>query len=164
MAYQLSFFCRSGEESGDEALDHLLDHLLESGNALLGEWLGPYEDSVAAFRLGTRSKDSDGPVADLLTLELHVGVAEIAESVIAASPHDERGIWGCDLLATVTLGGDNPDWALVHHIWAAVVSLWKAVPWDESSGFGVAAGELPQQGFPGDGLLSRSASANQQGR
>ncbi|MFF3156999.1 hypothetical protein [Streptomyces sp. NPDC057910] len=181
MAYQLSFFCRSGEESGDEALDHLLDHLLESGNALLGEWLGPYEDSVAAFRVGTRSKDSDGPVADLLTLELHVGVAEIAESVIAASPHDERGIWGCDLLATVTLGGDNPDWALVHHIWAAVVSLWKAVPWDESSGFGVAAGELPQQGFPGDGLLSRSAirplnvrlrdnrgqswtSANQQGR
>ncbi|MFJ2392832.1 hypothetical protein ACIOTI_08795 [Streptomyces sp. NPDC087843] len=144
MAYQLSFFCRSGEENGDEALDRLLDYLLESGDGLVGEWLGPFEDSVAAFRLGTRSRDSDGLVPDLLTLELHVGVAEIAESVIAASPNDEGGIWGCDLLAIVTLSGDNPDWTLVHRIWAAVVSLWKAVPWDESSGFEIAAGEAPQ--------------------
>ncbi|MFF4836675.1 hypothetical protein [Streptomyces sp. NPDC001315] len=139
MVYQLSFFCRSGEDRGDEALDRLLDHLLESGDRLVGEWLGPFEDSVAAFRLGTGGSDSDSPVADLLTLEIHVGVAEIAESVIAASPNDERGIWGCDLLATVTLSGDNPDWALVHRIWAAVVSLWGAVPWDESSGFEIAA-------------------------
>ncbi|MGW4610276.1 hypothetical protein ACWENS_44720 [Streptomyces sp. NPDC004532] len=136
MAYRLSFFCRSGEERGDEALDRLLDHLLESGARLVGEWLGPFEDSAAAFRLGT---GIDRPVADLLTLEVHVGVAEIAASVIAASTDDERGIWGCDLLATVTLSGDNPDWALVHRIWAAVVSLWKAVPWDESSGFEIAA-------------------------
>jgi hypothetical protein len=80
----------------------------------------------------------------LLTLEVHVGVAEIAESVISASPNDEWGIWGCDLLATVTLSGDNPDWALVHRIWAAVVSLWRAVPWDESSGFEIAASGAPQ--------------------
>ncbi|MGW2932792.1 hypothetical protein ACWDA7_13210 [Streptomyces sp. NPDC001156] len=117
MAYQLSFFCRSGEDRGDEALDRLLHYLLESGDRLVGEWL--------------------------LTLEVHVGVAEIAESVITASPNDEQGIWGCDLLATVTLSGDNPDWALLHRIWAAVVSLWGAVPWDESSGFEIAAG-MPQ--------------------
>ncbi|MEV6992007.1 hypothetical protein AB0N87_22735 [Streptomyces sp. NPDC093228] len=140
MAYQLSFFCRSGEDRGDEALDRLLDHLLESGDRLVGEWLGPFEKSVAAFRLGTGCSDSDRPVADLLTLEVHVGVAEIAEPVIAASPNDEQGISGCDLLATVTLSGDNPDWPLVHRIWAAVVSLWGAVPWDESSGFEIAAG------------------------
>ncbi|MFJ8104492.1 hypothetical protein [Streptomyces sp. NPDC096132] len=139
MVYRLSFFCRSGEVRGDEALDRLLDHLLENGDRLVGEWLGPFEDSVAAFRLGTGSSDSDSPVADLLTLEMHVGVAEIAESVIAASPDDERGIWGCDLLATVTLNGDNPDWALVQRIRAALVSLWGAVPWDESSGFEIAA-------------------------
>jgi hypothetical protein len=140
VTYQLSFFCRSGEESGDEALDRLLDHLLESGVPLVGECLGPYEAPVAAFRLGTGRSGSDRPVADLLTLEVHVGVAEIAESVIAASPNDEHGIWGCDLLATVTLSGDNPDWPLVDRIWAAVVSLWGAVPWDESSGFEIAAG------------------------
>ncbi|MER5430570.1 hypothetical protein [Streptomyces sp. NPDC002588] len=139
MAYQLSFFCRSGEDRGDEALDRLLDYLLENGDPLVGEWLGPFEDPVAAFKLGTGSSDSDTPVADLLTLELHVGVAEIAESVIAASPNDEQGIWGCDLLATLTLSGDNPDCALVHRIWAAVVSLWGAVAWDESSGFEIAA-------------------------
>ncbi|MGW1913164.1 hypothetical protein ACWCQS_21105 [Streptomyces sp. NPDC002076] len=140
VAYQLSFFCRSGEDRGDEALDRLLDYLLESGDRLVGEWLGPFGDSVAAFRLGTGSSESDRPVADLLTLEVHVGVAEIAGSVITASPNDEQGIWGCDLLATVTLSGDNPDWALLHRIWAAVVSLWEAVPWDESSGFEIAAG------------------------
>lgn len=44
VAYQLSFFCRSGEENGDEALDRLLDYLLESGDGLVGEWLGPFED------------------------------------------------------------------------------------------------------------------------
>ncbi|MET9716268.1 hypothetical protein ABZZ46_12750 [Streptomyces rochei] len=92
MAYQLSFCCRSGAERGDEALDRLLDYLLESGDRLVGEWLGPFEDSVAAFRLGTGSSDNDRPVADLLILEVHVGVAEIAESVIAASPNDEWGI------------------------------------------------------------------------
>ncbi|MEU4172077.1 hypothetical protein AB0F46_34995 [Streptomyces sp. NPDC026665] len=139
MAYQLSFFCRSGEERGDEALDRLLDHLLETGGGLRGEWLGSYEDGVVAFRLGTGDSDGLGAVTDLLTLEVHVGVAEIAESVIAASPDDERGIWGCDLLAIVTLSGDNPDWALVHRIWASVVDLWRAVPWDESSGFEIAA-------------------------
>ncbi|MER5177140.1 hypothetical protein ABT009_01960 [Streptomyces sp. NPDC002896] len=140
MAYQLSFFCRSGEERGDEALDRLLDCLLESGERLVGESLGPFDDSVAAFKLGTGSSDGDMPVADLLTLEVHVGVAEIAESVIAASPNDEQGIWGCDLLAIVTLSGNDPDWGLVNRIWAAVVSLWRAVPWDESSGFEIAAG------------------------
>ncbi|MFC8239997.1 hypothetical protein [Streptomyces chartreusis] len=139
MAYQLSFFCRSGESRSDEALDRLLDHLLESGHRLVGEYVGPFEDSVAVFRLGTGSSDSDRPVADLLTLDVRVGVAEIAESVIAASPDDEQGIWGCDLLATITLSGDNPDWALVHRIWAAMESLWEAVPWDESSGFEIAA-------------------------
>ncbi|MGW7383372.1 hypothetical protein [Streptomyces sp. NPDC054794] len=104
----------------------------------MGEWLEPFKDSVAALRLGTGSSDSDRPVANLLTLKVHVGVAEIAESVIAASPNDEQGIWG-DLLATATLSGDNPDWPLVQRIWDTVVSLWGAVPWDESSGFEIAA-------------------------
>ncbi|WP_329411755.1 hypothetical protein OG802_18005 [Streptomyces sp. NBC_00704] len=142
--YRLSFFGRSGEEGGAEALDRLLDRLLESGDGLWGESSEPLEDSVAAFRLGTISGDGLGPVADLLTLDVRVGVAEIAESVIAASPHDERGIWGCDLLVTVALGGDDPDWALLHRIWTAVVDLWAAVAWDESSGFGVAAGAVPK--------------------
>ncbi|MFF3559564.1 hypothetical protein ACFYXS_05935 [Streptomyces sp. NPDC002574] len=139
MAYQLSFFCRSGEERGDQALDRLLDRLLESGEGLVGEWQGPFGDSVAAFKLGTKSSMDDTSVADLLTLEVHVGVAEIAESVIAASPNDAESIWGCDLLAIVTLSGSDPDWPLVNRIWAAVTSLWNAVPWDESSGFEIAA-------------------------
>ncbi|MEU6339812.1 hypothetical protein ABZ883_02475 [Streptomyces sp. NPDC046977] len=144
MAYQLSFFCRSGEERGDEALDRLLDRLLETGEGLTGEWQGPYGDSVAAFRLGTRSSVGDGPVADLLTLEVHVGVAEIADSVTAASPDDAEGIWGCDLLAVVTLSGSDTDWPLVNRIWAAVVGLWGAVAWDESSGFGIAVSAPPR--------------------
>ncbi|WP_033257886.1 MULTISPECIES: hypothetical protein [Kitasatospora] len=37
-----------------------------------------------------------------------IGVGWIAESVIAASPGNEQGIWGCDLLATVTLTGNVP--------------------------------------------------------
>ncbi len=39
-----------------------------------------------------------------------------ALSVIAASPDDEWGIRGGDLLAAVTLSGDNPDWPLLHRM------------------------------------------------
>ncbi|MFE2267347.1 hypothetical protein [Streptomyces griseosporeus] len=143
MAYTLSFFCRSGEDRADEALHHLLEHLMENGGRVVGESLGPFGDGVAASDLGTRRGDGGGPVADLLTLEVHVGVAEIAPYVIAASPEDEHGVWGCDLLAVITLVGDNPDWPLVHRIWTALVTMWGAVPWDESSGFGIADGVPP---------------------
>ncbi|MFE7889875.1 hypothetical protein [Streptomyces sp. NPDC057412] len=109
MTYQLTFFCRSGEESAGDAMDRLLDRLLEDGTGLVGEWTRPYEDEVAVFRLGTPRKDcADRPAGDLLTLELRVGVAAIAESVIAASPQDEQGIWGCDLLAGVTSAASTP--------------------------------------------------------
>lgn len=40
-----------------------------------------------------------------------------------------------DLRVTITLSGDNPDWPLVDLIWAVLVDLWSAVPWDEMSGF-----------------------------
>ena len=78
-----------------------------------------------------------------MSLEIHVGVAFIAESVIAASPNDEHGIWGSDLLATITLSGDVLDWPLVQRIWTALVDLWSAVPWDEMSGFEIA-NEIPR--------------------
>ncbi|MEE1783814.1 hypothetical protein PUR71_12980 [Streptomyces sp. SP17BM10] len=73
---------------------------------------GPFVDEVAVCSTATRGTAGD-PVADWPTLEVQAGVSWIAESVIAASPDDEHGIWGCDLLATVTLIGDNPDWTLV---------------------------------------------------
>ncbi|MFD4656119.1 hypothetical protein ACFWP2_10880 [Kitasatospora sp. NPDC058444] len=137
MAYRLTFFCRSGEETGLAAVSRLLDELLPAGALLMTERSGPFVDEVAVCSLATRGP-AGSPVADWLTLEVQVGVAWIAESVIAASPDDEHGIWGCDLLATVTLSGNAPDWPLVDRIWTALVHLWDATPWDEMSGFGIA--------------------------
>ncbi|MFE7531319.1 hypothetical protein ACFU7Y_37275 [Kitasatospora sp. NPDC057542] len=137
MAYQLTFFCRSGEENGQAAISRLLDELLPAGDLLVTERSGPFVDEVAVCSMAARGPAGD-PVADWLTLEVHVGVAWIAESVIVASPDDEHGIWGCDLLATVTLSGDNPDWTLVNRIWTALARLWSATPWDEMSGFEIA--------------------------
>ncbi|MFG1810434.1 hypothetical protein [Streptomyces sp. NPDC049040] len=137
MAYQLTFFCRADEESGQEAINRLLAEVSSVGDPLSAEWLGPFADQVAAYSLVTRGS-AGHPVADWLTLEVHVGVAWNAESVIAASPADEHGIWGCDLLATITLSGGAPDWPLVNRIWTALVRLWGATPWDEISGFEVA--------------------------
>jgi hypothetical protein len=137
MAYQLMFFCRADEENADDAISRLLDELLSVGEPLFGESLPGIADEVAAYSLATMGP-AGRPVADLLTLEVHVGVAWIADSVIHASPDDEQGIWGCDLLATVTLGGDAPDWSLVNRIWTALVRLWSATPWDEMSGFEIA--------------------------
>jgi hypothetical protein len=142
LAYRLSFFCRAGEETGQAALERLLDELLSNGSPLLGEWRGPYVDAVAGYSLATRGPSGE-PTADWGSLEIHVGVAFIAESVIAASPNDEHGIWGSDLLATITLSGDVPDWPLVQRIWTALVDLWSAVPWDEMSGFEIA-NEIPR--------------------
>ncbi|MGW2395813.1 hypothetical protein ACWCYY_04605 [Kitasatospora sp. NPDC001664] len=139
MAYRLSFFCRADEEHADSAVSLLLDELLATGGPLFGESCPGLADGVSAFRLATAGPDGR-PVGDLLTLEVHVGVARIAEFVIEASPDDGHGVWGCDLLATVTLVGDAPDWPLVGRIGTALERLWGAVPWDEASGFEVAAG------------------------
>lgn len=150
MAYQLMFFCKGAEEeTGAAAMDRVLDAVLENGPPLLGEYLGPPEpqpgewlgleaDAIHSFRLVTGT-EREGPAADYLLLEIHVGVRFIAEQVIAADPDDDHGVWGSDLLAIVTLSGENPDWPLVDRIWAALESLWAAVPWDELSGFTIAA-------------------------
>nr|WSX75959.1 hypothetical protein OH826_20160 [Streptomyces sp. NBC_00899] len=137
MAYQLTFFCRSDEENGQAAVSRVLDELLPAGDLLVAQRSGPFVDEVAVCSLATRGPAGD-PTADWLALELHVGVEWIAESVIAASPGDEQGIWGCDLLATVTLTGDTPDWSLANRIWKALLHLWSATPWDEMSGFEIA--------------------------
>lgn len=139
MVYQLSFFCRAGEETGQAALERLLDELLSTGGPFPGEWLGPFGPEVAAYQLAAKANPEQGPPG-WLNLELHVGVASVAESVFQADPDGEHGIWGCDLLATITLSGGDPDWALVHRIWAALAELWSAVPWDEMSGFAIAEG------------------------
>ncbi|TYB49310.1 hypothetical protein [Actinomadura chibensis] len=148
MAYQLSFFCRADEENGAAAMDRVLDALLEDGSGLYGEyigpprpgpvqWEGPEQEAIAAFRLATSPEGPERLFDDLL-LEIHVGVRFIAETVIAADPDDEHGVWGSDLLAIITLSGERPDWALVERIWTIVESVWSAVPWDETSGFDVA--------------------------
>ncbi|MEO3867491.1 hypothetical protein ABGB18_01530 [Nonomuraea sp. B12E4] len=140
VAYRLNFFCRAGEQAGQVALERLLDDLLASGDPLLGKWQGPFNsDEVAACSLATRGPAGQA-LADWLTLEVHAGDAFIAESVMSADPQDEHGIWGCDLIATIILNGTFPDRALVNRIWAALVKLWSAVPWDETSGFEVAGG------------------------
>jgi hypothetical protein len=129
-------------------MDRVLDALLENG-PLLGEYLGPPEpqpgewlgsetDAIHRFMLATGT-ESEGPAADYLLLEIQVGVRFIAEDVIAADLNDDHGVWGSDLMAVVTLSGDHPDWPLVDRIWTALESLWSAVPWDEMSGFGIAA-------------------------
>jgi hypothetical protein len=78
-----------------ESLERSLDELLASGDPLLGEWLGPFVDEVAAYSLATKGPAGQA-LADSLTLEIHAGVAFIAESVIGADPDCEHGIWGCD--------------------------------------------------------------------
>lgn len=139
MTYQLSFFCRAGEETGRAALERLLDEVLGTGGPLMGEWLGPFDPEVAAYRLATKAHPGQ-EVPGRLNLEIHVGVASIAESVFEADPDGEHGIWGCDLLVTIALSGGDPDWALVHRIRAALAELWTAVAWDEMSGFAIAVG------------------------
>lgn len=121
VVYRLRFFCRADEVNAEEALGRLLDELLATG-PLLGEWLGPYAEGVATYSLATSGPGSIA-VADWLTVELHLGVAEIADTVISADPDCERGIWGCDLLATISLSGDAPDWRLVARIWWALGSM-----------------------------------------
>ncbi|MEU8118918.1 hypothetical protein AB0C21_09420 [Spirillospora sp. NPDC049024] len=160
MAYQLTFFGKATEqETAAAAMDHVLDAMLESGPPLLGEslgppplqlgeWSGPETEAVRSFKLATATEDMK-PAADYLLLEIHVGMRSIADTVIAADPDNDHGVWGSDLLALLTLSGDRPDWPLVQRIWTTLEDLWRVVPWDEVSGFGIAAKtQLPLQGTP----------------
>ena len=117
MAHQLSFFCRAGEESGQEAMSQLLDAVLETGHQLVAEVRSPlFRDGAAGYGLRTTGASASTPGADWPTLELHGGIAAVADSVIAASPNGDRGIWGSDLLALVTPSGDSPDRLLLERI------------------------------------------------
>jgi hypothetical protein len=118
VVYRLSFFGRAGEIAAEEAIARLLDEVAGTGDRVLGQWLGPYGDSVAACSLATGGPDREAR-ADWLYFEVHVGVAAIADSVIHADPDCSHGVWGCDLMATISLSGNDPDWALVDRIWSA---------------------------------------------
>lgn len=137
MAYYLTFFCRSGEESGSSALAAFLSKLAETGDPVLVRHDGAgYVDEVDVCELATSNR-SGTPTAGWVALEFSVGVEYNAESVIHASPDNEHGIWGSDLRAMLTLSGSNTDWPLVKRIWATLDSLWSAIAWDEMSGFEV---------------------------
>lgn len=135
MAYYLTFFCRSGEENGSSALARFLSKLTDTGDSLLVKRAAAdYVDEVDVCKLAT-DNGSGTPEAGWVVLELSVGVEYNADSVIHASPNDEYGIWGSDLRAVLTLAGSNIDWRLVRRIWAALITLWSAIAWDEMSGF-----------------------------
>ena len=135
MAYRLTFFCRSGEKNGSSALATFLSKLTETGNpVLIRHDAAGYVDEVDACELAT-DNGSGMPTAGWLALQFSVGVKYNAMSVISASPGDEHGIWGSDLVAELTLSGSDTDWPLVERTWAALAALWPAIAWDEMSGF-----------------------------
>jgi hypothetical protein len=137
VAYYLTFFCRSGEENGSSALARFLSELTEAGApTLIKRTAFEYVDEVDVCKLAT-DNGSGAPAAGWVTLEISVGVEYNAQSVIHASPNDERRIWGSDLRAELTLVGNETDWPLVQRIWAVLVTLWSAIAWDEMSGFEV---------------------------
>lgn len=137
MAYCLTFFCRSSEVSGSSALTRFLAKLTETGDpVLVRHAAADFADEVDGCELAT-DNGSGRPTAGWLLLELSVGVRYNAPSVIAASPDDECGIWGSDLLAELILSGSSTDWPLVKRIWAVLATLWSAIAWDEMSGFEV---------------------------
>jgi len=141
--YRLSFFGRCDEEPAPDVICRLLDELLATGGPLLGEVRGPVVpvDDVAAYRLATMTSEGTA-AADWLYLEVHVGIAHNAETVVGVDPDAEHGIWGSDLYALISLSGENPDWPLVERIWSGLERSWSAVAWDEQSGFDVAR-EIP---------------------
>jgi len=137
VAYCLTFFCRSSEESGPSALSRFLAELTRTGDpVLIRRTTADYADEVDACELAT-DNGSGTPTAGWVLLGLSAGVRYNAQSVIAASPDDEHGIWGSDLQAQLILSGVSTDWPLVKRIWAVLVTLWSAIAWDEMSGFEV---------------------------
>jgi hypothetical protein len=135
VAYYLTFLCRSGEENGSSALASFLPKLTETGDpVLIRHATADYADEVGVCELAT-DNGSGMPAAGWLSLQLSVGVAYNAQSVIHADPDDECGIWGSDLQAELILTGSSTDWSLVKRIWSALITLWSAIAWDEMSGF-----------------------------
>jgi hypothetical protein len=136
MAYQLTFFCRSGQENGPSALAAFLAKLTETGDPVLIERpAANYGEEVGVCELAT-DNGSAMPASGWLVLQFSVGIGYNAQRVTHASPNDEHGIWGSDLVADLTLTGTT-DWPLVNRIWAVLITLWSAIASDEMSGFAV---------------------------
>jgi hypothetical protein len=134
MAYHLTCFCCGGEENPSSALATFLSKLTETGDPMLiKRHEADYVDEVGVCELAT-DNGSGMPTAGWLILQFSVGIEYNAQSVISASPDDEHGIWGSDLLAELILSGTT-DWPLVNRIWAVLITLWSAIAWDEMSGF-----------------------------
>ena len=134
MAYHLTFFCRCGEENPSSALAAFLAKLTETGDPVLIERPArDYVDEVGVCELAT-DNGSGMPASGWLLLQFSVGIKYNAQSVIGASPDDEHGIWGSDLVAELILSGTT-DWPLVNRVWAVLITLWSAIAWDEMSGF-----------------------------
>ena len=134
MAYHLTFFCRSGEENPSSALAAFLAKLTETGDPVLIERPArDYVDEVGVCELAT-DNGSGMPASGWLLLQFSVGIKYNAQSVIGASPDDEHGIWGSDLMAELILSGTT-DWPLVNRVWAVLITLWSAIARDEMSGF-----------------------------
>lgn len=135
MAYHLTFFCRSGEENPSSALATFLSKLAQTGDpVLVRRCAGDYVDEVGVCELAT-DNGSAVPKSGWLILQFSGGTECNAQSVISASPNDEHGIWGSDLLVELILTGNTTDWPLVNRIWAVLITLWSAIAWDEMSRF-----------------------------
>ena len=107
MAYRLIFFCRSGEKDGLSALATFLSKLTKTGDLVLVKRpAADYAGEVNVCELAT-GNGSAMPTSGWVILHFSAGIETNAQRVIHASPDDEHGVWGSDLLAELTLTGNH---------------------------------------------------------
>jgi hypothetical protein len=140
MTYCITFYCRSAGSAPERALERVVADSGALGGVQLYATNQASGDGWAEASLGSTSEHAE---SGSLHLELHTAPTLVKKMIKQLSVEGEiRGIADADMAVILTLSGKSVDWAAVRAAWASMTELWRAVPYDDVSGFDVSIESL----------------------
>lgn len=139
MTYNIEFYLFTDGESAGEVSRRIISSISSGAGAYLtGEKSGPswWSSFIGSSLISAES--------GALVLEARTSpelVKELIDDAIAEGAPSR--VASTDAFVSVTLVGDDVDWAMVRSIWGAVESTWPMIARDDGSGFGASINSLP---------------------
>lgn len=139
VSYNITFYCHSNATRPGEAIDQIAAWTASQGVGLQlatrASGVGWAEASIGL----SDSSAADGSVR----LEVHNAPSLVGDMVKQVSSEDSsKRLAAADLVAILTLSGDEIEWEAVRGTWLALEALWSAIPYDDGSGFGATIESL----------------------
>ena len=140
MTYCITFYCRSGGGTAEQALDRVVADSRSLGGAQLYATGRACGDGWVEVSLGSTTEHAE---SGTVRLELHTADALVRKMIEPVSIEGAaRRIDDVDMVAILTLSGNEVDWLAVRGAWISMTRIWRAIPYDDVSGFDVSIDSL----------------------